>query len=737
MTQLSILIPSRNEEWLCRTVQDILEHIEGDTEIIVVVDGPSTHPIPEPSERVRVVQLPESIGQRAATNLAARMSEAKWVMKVDAHCAFAQGFDAILMRDMQPDWTCVPIMRNLWVFDLVCPNGHRRYQSTSGPCKECGEPTYKEVMWVAKNNPQSTSYCFDHEPHFQYFKQYCSRQEYKDAKPFTESMSLQGSCWMLSREKYWELDICEEAFGSWGSQGLEVAIKTWLSGGKVIVNHNTYYAHAFRTAGGDWGFPYKITGKDVDKAKSYARELFFNNKYPKQIRPLSWLIEKFAPVVGWHDDSGRDALSQVTQAGAVFMAVVKTPFLVPIAPSLFGNRGANRAESIPILFPNERVPILTEISMAERLSGDDIFTVGDGSQVGGIRTSLVSTDMVDLKPNGDGADLQGIHDPVGIVVPIAESNIAIPTSSGSTSPVPAASVGVDLKAGQESSNLLLCENDGIIRLSHSVPPTQVSNRLGAEQASTYSVPNIISPDSTPSKSILYYTDNRLDETIMRVCQKQLLRASLPIISVSLNLLLFGENHIIKGERGSLTMFRQILAGLEASKADVIFFAEHDCLMPKEHFAFTPLRDDMIYYDGHAWQVDAITGHALTRVWRATSGLCAFRTTLLEHYRKRVAIVEKTGFNMRIGYEPGSHHRPERIDDLEHEIWMSPVPYIDIRHDKNLTWTRWKRSDFRNKKYTEGWQESDSVPGWGKTEGRFQEFLKEVEDGILPPAGDSK
>ena len=39
---LSILIPARNEEFLNRTVQDILENIEGNTEVIVVLDGYET-----------------------------------------------------------------------------------------------------------------------------------------------------------------------------------------------------------------------------------------------------------------------------------------------------------------------------------------------------------------------------------------------------------------------------------------------------------------------------------------------------------------------------------------------------------------------------------------------------------------------------------------------------------------------------------------------------------------------
>ena len=118
----------------------------------------------------------------------------------------------------------------------------------------------------------------------------------------TQTMSLQGSCWMLTRDKYRELNISDENFGSWGSQGIEVAVKTWLSGGQVLVNHKTWYAHMFRTQGGDFGFPYPISGKDQAKAKSFTRDLFFNNKWDKQKRPLSWLVEKFWPVKGWSDE---------------------------------------------------------------------------------------------------------------------------------------------------------------------------------------------------------------------------------------------------------------------------------------------------------------------------------------------------------------------------------------------------------------------------------------------------
>ncbi|GAG18954.1 unnamed protein product, partial [marine sediment metagenome] len=85
---LSILIPARNEEFLANTVGDILDNIQGDTEVIVVCDGNWPDPPVPDDPRVTLVYHSESIGQRAATNEAARLSKAKFLMKCDAHCAF-------------------------------------------------------------------------------------------------------------------------------------------------------------------------------------------------------------------------------------------------------------------------------------------------------------------------------------------------------------------------------------------------------------------------------------------------------------------------------------------------------------------------------------------------------------------------------------------------------------------------------------------------------------------------
>ncbi|MEK7111970.1 MAG: glycosyltransferase [Patescibacteria group bacterium] len=309
---LSILIPSRNEMFLYRTIEDILAHIEADTEVIAVMDGEWAEPPIPQNDRVNIIKLTKSIGQRAATNLACKLSKAKYVMKIDAHCSFEQGFDTKMLNAFEKtgdNVTMVPVMRNLWAFDWKCYHcGWKKYQGpTPEKCEHCGksDKIKRKMIWKGKDNPQSTSYCFDPAPHFQYFNEFKKRPEYikdKEEKGLTETMSLQGSCWMLTRDKYWELNVCDERFGGWGSQGIEVACKTWLSGGQVLANHKTWYAHMFRTQGGDFGFPYPISGKDQEKAKSFARDLFFNNNWEKQVHPLLWLIEKFWPVKGWTEE---------------------------------------------------------------------------------------------------------------------------------------------------------------------------------------------------------------------------------------------------------------------------------------------------------------------------------------------------------------------------------------------------------------------------------------------------
>ncbi len=65
---LSILIPARSEMFLGKTIENILERIQGNTEIIVVCDGNWPDPPIPDNEKVTLIYNPTALGQRAATN---------------------------------------------------------------------------------------------------------------------------------------------------------------------------------------------------------------------------------------------------------------------------------------------------------------------------------------------------------------------------------------------------------------------------------------------------------------------------------------------------------------------------------------------------------------------------------------------------------------------------------------------------------------------------------------------
>jgi len=134
---------------------------------------------------------------------------------------------------------------------------------------------------------------------------------------------------------------------------------------------------------------------------------------------------------------------------------------------------------------------------------------------------------------------------------------------------------------------------------------------------------------------------------------------------------------------------------------------------------------VFYYNENTYKVDINTGQALFYYTKQTSGCCAYRKLLLEHYRARVARVEKEGFKRFNGFEPGTHHLPRGFCNHNAERWMSPLPNIDIRHDKNLTASRWSQSQFRSQRSCQGWLMADEVPGWGVTKGRFRDLLREI------------
>lgn len=225
------------------------------------------------------------------------------------------------------------------------------------------------------------------------------------------------------------------------------------------------------------------------------------------------------------------------------------------------------------------------------------------------------------------------------------------------------------------------------------------------------------------KSIIYYTDNRLDEEITKRVQRQILKSGLPIVSCSLKPLDFGKNIVLDLQRGPTTMVRQIIAALEASESDYVFFCEHDVLYDQSHFDFDPSSKDVFYYNTNVWRWDYRGDKVITYDhFCSLSGLCVSREKALEHYKKRLATIQEKGFDKisgknpswarKMGYEPGKKTGEKT------EEWRSEYPNVDIRHQNTMTPIKMTIESFIHK--PTGWKEStiDKLPGWDLKELRI-------------------
>ena len=151
-------------------------------------------------------------------------------------------------------------------------------------------------------------------------------------------------------------------------------------------------------------------------------------------------------------------------------------------------------------------------------------------------------------------------------------------------------------------------------------------------------------------TIIMYTDNSLDERITKPCRDHLVVASRckPIISVSQKPLKFGTNICLGGiGRSHLSMYSQILAGIEAAKTKYVALVEHDCLYSPEHFDWQPPKDDVFYYNLNIWFVKWSSGEYFYQRRRVLSQLICGKEVALKAIQDKVWLL-KHGYMIRKG-----------------------------------------------------------------------------------------
>lgn len=277
---LSIVIPARNEQFLQKTIEDLLLHAEGEIEIIVNLDGYWPDPL-FVHPKVRYIHKGEAEGMRQGINSAVAIARGEYIMKIDGHCMVDQGFDVKLLADIKDDWVVIPRRKRLdaenWtIADVGKPDVDYNYLSFPDDPADFGGPGLNGRIWTKK------------------------ALERTDPKyDLDEELSFQGSCWVMKKSYFEFLELMDyENWGPFWNEAQEIGFKTWLSGGKVMRNKKTWYAHLHK--GKKYGRGYHLPKEWQTTGATYANRWLFEEKmWHKQKYPLTWLLERFMPMPTW------------------------------------------------------------------------------------------------------------------------------------------------------------------------------------------------------------------------------------------------------------------------------------------------------------------------------------------------------------------------------------------------------------------------------------------------------
>lgn len=282
MSKLSVIIPSRNELFLPQTVADLFAKAAGEIEVIAVLDGYWPDPPLPDRDNLIVIHRGIAKGMRAAINAGAAVAKGDYLMKCDAHCMFAEGYDKVLAADCDDNWIVIPPRYSLdaenWQIEQNRkPRRDYHYLCYPDPNKEHDVGMHGSEWWSRGKERTDPKYDID------------------------DNMSFQGSCWFMSRKHWdWLGGMSEVGYGSFSQEPQEIGNKTWLGGGAIKVNKGTWYAHLHK--GKRYGRMYHANMGEIVAAHGWSARHWMNNEEPGMVHTIDWLIEKFWPVPTWPED---------------------------------------------------------------------------------------------------------------------------------------------------------------------------------------------------------------------------------------------------------------------------------------------------------------------------------------------------------------------------------------------------------------------------------------------------
>jgi len=307
---LSVIIPSRNTPefpLLQKSVDDLFDNARGEVEVIIVLDGFWPNPPLKERPNQIIIHNAEPKGMRHGINSGARIARGKYIMKCDDHCAFGIGYDIALTVECDDDWLVVPsryaLDGTVW---LAGPDPSKPVSEGWMWKFSKGRP-YGPIDYLYMTYPFTLDNQFGFGFHgkkwtgeFGLGRGYFHREEKLKHIPIDDILSFQGSCWFMPKALYERIGGMQQEGYFDHQEAQELGFKVWLSGGRCVVNKKTWYAHLHK--GDLWGRGYRLLKHKMINSQIYSCDIWMNNKWEGQTRPLKYLIDKFWPLEQWPQD---------------------------------------------------------------------------------------------------------------------------------------------------------------------------------------------------------------------------------------------------------------------------------------------------------------------------------------------------------------------------------------------------------------------------------------------------
>lgn len=282
--KLSIIIPARNEIYLNQTIENLLKQAEDEIEIIVVLDGYWPTELPKEDPRLILVHR-ERQGMKASINSAVQMCSGEFILKIDAHCTISEGFDNILKQDCDKD-------------DVIIARRYSLNPDTFDIKRDRDFVDYEYLRWPYRDENRSV-----HGSRVGIHAEQWKERTINNINILIDSTpTFQGSFYFMHKEHFIKRieGLDEKGFGTFVGEAQQVGLKTWLGGGRCLINKKVWYSHLwkgqpYREAHlKEIGTPYSRIGqKELKESNTFCVDYFIHDKWKNRKHNLSWLIEKF------------------------------------------------------------------------------------------------------------------------------------------------------------------------------------------------------------------------------------------------------------------------------------------------------------------------------------------------------------------------------------------------------------------------------------------------------------